>query len=472
MSDTTPDEKERGATEKVQANELFAVQPELVRQICDALDAAEVERIEELVLPLHYADVADVIEALGAEDRKLLIEIIRPHFEPETLTRLEQPVRSEVIEQLGTADLAAAIGGLETDDAVEVLEHLDDEVQSQVLEAVSIEDRTLLEEGLSWPEDSAGRLMQRELVAVPSFWTVGETIDFLRAAAERDSDELPEEFYDIFVVDPKHKPVGTIPLSRVLRTKRPVKVSDLMTPEMRLVPVDMDQEEVAFLFRQYDLASAPVVDEAGRLVGVITVDDVLDVIDEEAEEDIMRLGGVVETDLYRAVLDTTKSRFSWLVVNLGTAIVASIVIGFFEVTIRQIVALAVLMPIVASMGGNAGTQTLTVAVRALAMKELTASNTLRAVGKEVLVGGFNGILFAGLMGIVAWLWFASPAIGLVIAAAMVINLLVAGLAGVVIPLGLERTGVDPAVASGVVLTTVTDVVGFLAFLGLAALFLT
>ncbi|MEE8123299.1 MAG: magnesium transporter, partial [Alphaproteobacteria bacterium] len=428
--------------------------------------------IEELVLPLHYADVADVIEALGPEDRKLLIEIIRPHFEPETLTRLEEPVRSEVIEQLGTADLAAAIGGLETDDAVEVVEHLDDEVQSQVLEALSIEARTLLEEGLSWPEDSAGRLMQRELVAVPSFWTVGETIDFLREAAERDSDELPEEFYDIFVVDPKHKPVGTIPLSRVLKTKRPVKVSDLMTPELRLVPVDMDQEEVAFLFRQYDLASAPVVDEAGRLVGVITVDDVLDVIDEEAEEDIMRLGGVVETDLYRAVLDTTKSRFSWLVVNLGTAIVASIVIGFFEVTIRQIVALAVLMPIVASMGGNAGPQTLTVAVRALAMKELTASNTLRAVGKEVLVGGFNGILFAGLMGIVAWLWFGSPAIGLVIAAAMVINLLVAGLAGVAIPLGLERTGVDPAVASGVVLTTVTDVVGFLAFLGLAALFLT
>ncbi|MEE8622288.1 MAG: magnesium transporter, partial [Alphaproteobacteria bacterium] len=331
---------------------------------------------------------------------------------------------------------------------------------------------TLLEEGLSWPEDSAGRLMQSELVAVPSFWTVGETIDFLRQAAERDSEELPEEFYDIFVVDPKHKPVGTIPLSRLLRTKRPVKLSDLMMPDMRLVPVEMDQEAVAFLFRRYDLASAPVVDEAGRLVGVITVDDVLDVIDEEAEEDIMRLGGVVETDLYRAVLDTTKSRFSWLVVNLATAIVASIVIGFFEVTIRQIVALAVLMPIVASMGGNAGTQTLTVAVRALAMKELTASNTLRAVGKEVLVGGFNGVLFAVLMGIVAWLWFASPAIGLVIAAAMVINLLVAGLAGVAIPLGLERTGVDPAVASGVVLTTVTDVVGFLAFLGLAALFLT
>ncbi|MEE9251637.1 MAG: magnesium transporter [Alphaproteobacteria bacterium] len=474
MSETTPEKpekKEQGATEKVQADDLYAVRPELVQEIRDALDGGEVERVEELVLPLHYADVADLIEALGAEDRKLLIEIIRPHFEPETLTMLEEHVRAEVIEQLGTADLAAAIGELETDDAVAVVEHLDDAARREVLEAVSLEDRRIIEAGLSWPEDSAGRLMQRELVAVPSFWTVGETIDFLRQAAERDSEELPEEFYDIFVVDPKHKPVGTIPLSRLLRTKRPVKLSDLMTPDMRRVPIEMDQEEVAFLFRRYDLASAPVVDEAGRLMGVITVDDVLDVIDEEAEEDIMRLGGVVETDLYRAVLDTTKSRFSWLVVNLGTAIVASIVIGFFEVTIQQIVALAVLMPIVASMGGNAGTQTLTVAVRALAMKELTGSNAARIVGKEVLVGGINGILFAILMAIVAWLWFGSAAIGMVIAAAMIINLLVAGLAGVAIPLGLERTGVDPAVASGVFLTTVTDVVGFLAFLGLAALFL-
>jgi magnesium transporter len=324
---------------------------------------------------------------------------------------------------------------------------------------------------LTYPEDSAGRLMQRELVAIPSYWTVGETIDFMRQAAERDADELPEEFYDIFVVDPKHQPLGTVPLSRVLRTKRPVKVSDLMASEIRPVPVTMDQEDVAFLFRQYDLASAPVVSEDGRLVGVVTHDDVVDVIDEEAEEDLMRMGGVTGTDLYRAAIDTTRSRFSWLVVNLATAIVASIVIGLFEGTIQQIVALAVLMPIVASMGGNAGTQTLTVAVRALAMKELTASNALRIVGKEVLVGGFNGLLFAVLMGIVAWLWFASPEIGIVIAAAMMINLIVAGFAGVAIPVGLDRTGIDPAVGSVVLLTTITDVVGFAVFLGLAALFL-
>ena len=471
MAEKTPKKNASTTTEDARGEEAYVVRPELVQEIIDALDAANIDRVEELVQPLHHADLADLIEMLAPEYRKLLIEIIRAEFDPETLATLEEHVREEVIEQLGAADVAAAISELDTDDAVEVVEHLDDSVQQQVLDAVPAEDRALLEEGLTYPEDSAGRLMQRELVAVPSYWTVGETIDFMREAAERDEDELPEEFYDIFVVDPRHEPLGRVSLSRVLRTKRPVKVSDLMAAEIRPVPVTMDQEQVAFLFRQYDLASAPVVSEDGRLVGVITHDDVLDVVDEEAEEDLMRLGGVTGTDLYRAAIDTTRSRFSWLVVNLATAIVASIVIGFFEATIQQIVALAVLMPIVASMGGNAGTQTLTVAVRALAMKELTASNALRIVGKEVLVGGFNGLLFAVLMGFVAWFWFGNPAIGIVIAAAMAINLVVAGLAGVAIPVGLERTGIDPAVASVVLLTTITDVVGFAVFLGLAALFL-
>jgi magnesium transporter len=471
MSETTPEKNASTTREDRSGEEAHVVRPELVQEIQDALDAANTHRVEELVQPLHHADVADLIEMLAPEDRKILIEVIRPRFDPETLATLEEHVREEVIEQLGAADVAAAISELDTDDAVEVVEHLDDSVQQEVLDAVPAEDRALLQEGLTYPEDSAGRLMQRELVAIPSYWTVGETIDFMRQAAERDADELPEEFYDIFVVDPKHQPLGTVPLSRVLRTKRPVKVSDLMASEIRPVPVTMDQEDVAFLFRQYDLASAPVVSEDGRLVGVVTHDDVVDVIDEEAEEDLMRMGGVTGTDLYRAAIDTTRSRFSWLVVNLATAIVASIVIGLFEGTIQQIVALAVLMPIVASMGGNAGTQTLTVAVRALAMKELTASNALRIVGKEVLVGGFNGLLFAVLMGIVAWLWFASPEIGIVIAAAMMINLIVAGFAGVAIPVGLDRTGIDPAVGSVVLLTTITDVVGFAVFLGLAALFL-
>ena len=466
MAEKTPKKNASTATEDARPEEAYVVRPELVQEIHHALDAANTHRVEELVRPLHHADLADLIEMLAPDDRKILIEIIRAEFDPETLATLEEHVREEVIEQLGAADVAAAISELDTDDAVEVVEHLDDSVQQEVLDAVPAEDRALLEEGLTYPEDSAGRLMQRELVAVPSYWTVGETIDFMR-----DEDELPEEFYDIFVVDPKHEPLGTLSLSRVLRTKRPVKVSDLMVPEIRSVPVTMDQEQVAFLFRQYDLASAPVVSEDGRLVGVITHDDVLDVVDEEAEEDLMRLGGVTGTDLYRAAIDTSRSRFPWLVVNLATAIVASIVIGFFEATIQQIVALAVLMPIVASMGGNAGTQTLTVAVRALAMNELTASNAMRIVGKEVLVGGFNGLIFAVLMGIVAWLWFGSPELGIVIAAAMAINLVVAGFAGVAIPVGLDRTGIDPAVASVVLLTTITDVVGFATFLGLAALFL-
>jgi magnesium transporter len=471
MFEKTPKKNASTTAGDARGEEAYVVRPELVQEILDALDASNIDRVEELVQPLHYADLADLIEMLAPEDRKILIEIIRAEFDPETLATLEEHVREEVIEQLGAADVAAAISELDTDDAVEVVEHLDDSVQQEVLDAVPAEDRALLEEGLTYPEDSAGRLMQRELVAIPSYWTVGETIDFMRQAAERDEDELPEEFYDIFVVDPRHEPQGKVSLSRVLRTKRPVKISDLMAAEIRPVPVTMDQEQVAFLFRQYDLASAPVVSEDGRLVGVITHDDVLDVVDEEAEEDLMRLGGVTGTDLYRAAIDTTRSRFSWLVVNLATAIVASIAIGFFEATIQQIVALAVLMPIVASMGGNAGTQTLTVAVRALAMKELTASNAMRIVGKEALVGGFNGLLFAVLVGIVAWLWFASPDIGIVIAAAMAINLVVAGLAGVAIPIGLERTGIDPAVASVVLLTTITDVVGFAVFLGLAALFL-
>ena len=470
MSDMAPQSKKE-AGGKAPENELYGVTPELVEEISTALRAGEIGLVDERVAALHSADVADLVEALTPEDRRLLVEAVRDHLDPEILAELDEHVRPEIIDQLGTAKVAAAIGELDTDDAIEVVENLGGEAQQRVLEAVSPEHRIILEEGLTYPEDSAGRLMQRELVAVPSYWNVGQTIDFMREAAEHDAEELPDEFYDILVVDPAHRPLGSVPLSRLLRTKRPVNVETLMDPDMRVVPVTMDQEQVALLFRQYGLVSAPVVEQAGRLVGVITVDDVVDVIDEEAEEDIMHLGGVSEIDIYSAALETTRSRFSWLAINLLTAILASIVISFFTVTIEKIVALAVLMPIVASMGGNAGTQALTVAVRSLAMKDLIPSNALRVVGKEVLVGGFNGILFAIIIGVIAWLWFSNPAIGLVIAAAMIINLVVAGLAGVAIPLGLERIGVDPALASGVLLTTITDVLGFLAFLGLAAMFL-
>jgi len=442
--------------------------------VVDAIDDGNLDRARELVEQLHNADVADLLEHLHTDDRNALIDALHGDLDPVIFSELNETVRDELVDYLGVEYVAAAVTELEIDDAVQVVEELDDDEKQQVLDAISAGDRTLIEEGLSFPEDSAGRLMQREVVTVPEFWTVGETIDFLRNHADDMDGEgasLPDLFYDIFVVDPSHKPLGSISLSRLLRARRPVKVSELMATEMKLIPAEQDQEDVAFLFRQRDLVSAPVIDSGGRLVGVITVDDVVDVIHEEHEEDIMRMGGVREDDLYDAAIDTTRARFSWLLINLITAILASAIIGLFEATIDQIVALAVLMPIVASMGGNAGTQTLTVAVRALAMKELTPTNALRVIGKELLVGCFNGIMFAVLTGAVAWFWFDSQTLGLVIGMAMVINMIVAGLAGTTIPLLLERNGIDPAVASSVFLTTITDVVGFAVFLGLAALML-
>ncbi len=450
---------------------VYELESDFERDVIEALDGGDVDRVKELIEPLHYADLADLLEHLSYDERKLLIEVLRDDLDPDMLSELDETVRDDVIEQLGVEEVAAAVAELDTDDAVDFIEELDEEEQRLLLEAIPESDRALIEQALSYPEDSAGRLMQREVVRIPAFWTVGETIDFLRQSADQEEDSLPEVFYNIFVVDPKHKPVGMIALSGLLRTRRHVKVTEVMEVDMKVISASTDQEDVAFLFRQRDLVSAPVVDGAGRLVGAITIDDVVDVIHEETEEDIMRMGGVREDDLYSAAIDTTRSRFSWLLVNLLTAIMASLVIGMFEATIEQIVALAVLMPIVASMGGNAGTQTLTVAVRALAMKELSSTNAVRVVGKELLVGGFNGIIFAVITGVVTWLWFGSIQIAVIIGLAMVANLVIAGLAGSTIPIFLERIGVDPAIASSVFLTTVTDVVGFFAFLGLAAWFL-
>ena len=442
-------------------------------EIVLAIEAGNLDGVRDLVAQLHYADVADLLEHLDEDGRDTLIEAFQGVLDSDVFAELDESVRDDLVEKLGVAYVASAVSEMDTDDAVQVIEELEEHEQKQVLEAIPAGERTLIEEGLAYPEDSAGRLMQREVMTVPEFWNVGETIDFLRQQADaeeagQDAGSLPDLFYDIFVVDPSHKPVGSVALSRLLRSRRPVTITDIISSEMKLVQVDEDQEDVAYLFGQRDLVSAPVVDAAGRLVGVITVDDVVDVIHEEHEEDIMRMGGVREDDLYDAAVDTVRSRFSWLLVNLGTAILASVIIGFFEATIEQIVALAVLMPIVASMGGNAGTQTLTVTVRALAMKDLTSTNAMRVVGKEVLVGSINGVLFAVLAGVVAWLWFDSQALGLVIGLAMIINMVVAGLAGTTIPLVLERNGIDPAIASSVFLTTITDVVGFAAFLGLAA----
>jgi magnesium transporter len=410
--------------------------------------------------------LADLLQLLRPELRGRLVDYLRPDFDPEILPELEEHVREDVAEHLGTRALARNIARLETDDALELISSLQEDKQRQVFQAIPSALRATLEEGLAFPEDSAGRLMQRDFVAVPAFWSVGETIDYLREA-----DNLPHEFYDIFVIDPRHCAVATVALSHVLRNKRPIKIIDITEPDLVTVPANMDQEEVAFLFRQQNLVSAPVVDDAGRLIGTITIDDVVDVINEEAEEDIMRLGGVRTDDLYSAALETGRSRFSWLFLNLITAVLASIVISFFEATLEQIVMLAILMPIVASMGGNAGTQTMTVAVRALATKELTSANAFRVMRKEALVGVYNGLIFAFLVGLVAWFWSGSRSVGAVMAAAMIITLLIAALAGMIIPLGLSRTGIDPAIASGVFLTTVTDVIAFSAFLGLAAWFL-
>ncbi len=439
----------------------------LIQQVRSALGEGAVEEVERLVEPLHPADVADLLEALSREERKLLLAIVGKALDADVLTYVDSELRDEIVEDLGPKTTAQLLRQLESDDALGFFEDLEDAQRTQILSRVPRTIQRLLTEGMTFPEDSAGRLMQREVVVVPSIWTVGDTIDWMRANKKR----IVSDFYDLYVVDPRYKPIGKLPLSRVLRSKRPEKIAELMDPEVYPVKVTMDQEEVAYLFRQYSLLSAPVIDEAGRLVGVITGDDIVHVIDQEAEEDILKLGGVSESDLYSDVLRTTRSRFSWLAINLLTAIAASLVIALFEATIEQVVALAVLMPIVASMGGNAGTQTLTVAVRAIAMKDLAGRNMTRFISKELLVGLFNGVLFAVLMGIVAWLWFGQPLIGAVIAAAMVINLIVAGLFGALIPVVLDRLGADPAIASSVFLTTVTDVVGFFAFLGLAGLVL-
>jgi magnesium transporter len=470
VSEPAPDQEE-GAAKLEPPPSGFALHPELIERVAEAVDRGDGERLAALVEPLHNADIADLLQNLSPDRRRAFVRTTRDTFEPEILAELDETVRDEVIEELGLRETAAAVAELETDDAVLVLAELDEEEKRRVLEEIPAEDRTLIEAGLAYREFTAGRLMRRELVAVPTFWTVGDTIDHLRHVAEVEEEALPEEFFDIFVVDPAHRPIGAVTLSRLLRSRRPVPLTDIMQTDLKVIRTDTDQEDVAFLFRQRDLTSAPVVDGGGRLVGVITIDDVVDVIDEEHEDDIMRLGGISQDDFYSDTIDTARSRFTWLLVNLGTAILASLVIGLFEATIEQMVALAVLMPIVASMGGNAGTQTLTVAVRALATHELTAANATRVIGKELLVGVVNGGLFAMITGAITWLWFGNPGIATVIALAMIVNLIAAALFGAVIPLFLERAGIDPAVSSSVFLTTITDVVGFFAFLGLAALVL-
>lgn len=445
---------------------LDEVTPELVRRIEEALDGGRNEEAKVLLGELSPAGQAAVLEQVAERHLDALVALTKRELDPEALAELDEDVREEVLEQLDTKEIAAAAHELEADDAATLLEELPEAERREILAELPADERADIESTLAYPDGTAGRLMQRSLVKVPETWSVGEVIDYCREATD-----LPDDVYDLFVVDLNGRLRGSVPLGRMLRTKRPVPIIDLADPEIPAVPVDMGQEQVARLFRDQNLVSSPVVDSERRLLGVIMVDDVVDVIDEEAESNLLRMGGVGIDDIHANTLRTTQRRAWWLGVNLLTAIVASFVIGQFEHAIEKIVVLAVLMPIVASMGGNAGTQTVTVAVRALGMGELTAANAFRFVAKEFAVGGLNGLVFAFVMGAAVVAWYGDWRLGAVIAAAMVFNLLAAALAGTLIPLGLQKAGVDPAVSSTVFLTTVTDVVGFLAFLGLATLFL-
>ncbi len=438
----------------------------LVRDVSDALETGERDRVLALVSELKTPDLADLIELLDADERVALIETLGPKFDFEVFSELDETVRDQLSEALPNALLAEAVKELDTDDAAYLLENLEESDKQEILAQLPTSERAALERNLEYPEETAGRLMQADFVAVAPFWSVGQVIDYMR-----DTEDLPETFSEIFVVDPSYRVLGAVELSRLLRTKRDVSVEAIMNTERHLVLATEDQEEVARQFRRHDLMSAPVVDENERLVGVVTVDDVVDVIQDEAEEDMKALAGVGDETLADSVYWIARSRVPWLIVNLGTAILASFVIQLFDATIEQMVALAVLMPIVASMGGNAGTQTMTVTVRALATNKLGRVNAPRVIGKEFLVGIVNGAILSVIMAIVVYVWFGSNKLGAVIAAAMIVNMIAAALAGILIPLVMDHFDLDPAPASGVFVTTVTDVVGFFAFLGLAAVWL-
>ena len=428
------------------------------------LATAQAEALRTRMEPLHESETGDVIEALPPDDRVSLVTLLGESFDYSALTEIDDSVRIELMEELPNADIARGVADLDSDDAVYILEDLEEDDRNDILAQMPAFERISLKRSLDFPEDSAGRRMQTEFIAIPPFWTVGQTIDYLRT-----NQDLPEDFHQIYVVDPGFNLLGTMPLDRILRVQRGTRVNDIMNTQIRQIDATLDQEEAARIFERYDQVEVAVVDESRRLVGILTIDDIVDVIHEEANEDIHRLGGVGDEDISDSVWDAVRSRVTWLAVNLVTAILASLVIGLFDATISQMVALAVLMPIVASMGGNAGTQTMTVTVRALSMKELDSYRVRRLILRELLVGIANGAIFAMLIGVITAVWFTNPGLGLVIAAAMVINMIAAGSSGILIPLALDKLGIDPAVASSAFVTTVTDVVGFFAFLALAGL---
>jgi magnesium transporter len=439
---------------------------ELVQPVVDALAGGDSARLRAVAAGLEAPDLADLIALLEPDARVGLIVGLGDAMPYDVLSELDETVRDQLLPALPKDLLARAVESLETDDAAYLLENLEEGDRQAILARLPAAARTALERNLEYPQETAGRLMQTDFVAVPPFWTVGQVIDYMR-----DTDDLPETFSDIFVVDPTFHVLGSVDLSRLLRTKRQVTIDQILDPGRQVVLATADQEEMARQFERYDLRSAPVVDADQRLVGVVTVDDVVDVIQEETEEDLRRLGGVGDESVSDTVVYTVRNRFLWLFINLGTTLLASSVIRLFDATINQMVALAVLMPVVASMGGNAATQTMTVAVRALATRQLGPLNAMRVVLREASVGLVNGFVFALLVGGIVLFWFGIGTLGMVIAAALVCNFIAAALAGILIPMTLARFGFDPAVSSGVFVTMVTDVVGFFSFLGLATLWL-
>ncbi len=434
---------------------------ERLRAFIEARRESDVALVME---PLHSSDVGDVLEQLDHDERLALVQMLGGKFDFSALTEVDESIRIELMDALPNSEIARGVAELDNDDAVFLLEDLEKEDQDEILSALPTFERLSLKRSLDFPEESAGRRMQTDFIAIPPFWTVGQTIDYLRSESE-----LPDEFYQIYVVDAAYKVLGTLPLDKFLRAKRAVKIDAIMNTSLVLVKAEEDQEEAARSFERYDLVEVGVVDENGRLVGVLTIDDIVDVIQEEAEEDIKLLAGVGDEDVSDTIVDTVRSRAPWLAVNVVAAVLVSFVIGLFNATIEQMVALAVLMPIVASMGGNAGAQTMTVTVRALAMRELDGGRLKRLIRREMMVGFANGVIFAILLGIVTALRYGNVGLGVVIGMAMVINMIVAGTFGILVPLTLDKFKADPAIASAVFVTTITDIVGFFAFLGIAGL---
>lgn len=465
MTNIGDDIRLRAAPDDRQADiygEDGSIRSDFLAMVGAAIADRDVLFLRQSVARLHESEMGDLIESIQPEQRYALVRLLGDDFDMTALTEVDETIRLQIVEQMSNAQIAAAIGDLDSDDAVYILEDLDHADREEILAQLPFTERVRLRRALDYPESSAGRRMQTEFVAVPPFWTVGQTIDYMR-----DEEGLPETFTQIFVIDPTFKLLGTIDLDRILRAKRLVKIETIMRETNHPIPAEMDQEEAAQVFEQYDLLSAAVVDENGRLVGVLTIDDVVDVIQEEAEEDLMRLGGVGDEELSDSVRETSRSRVPWLLINLVTAFLSASVISMFEATIEEVVALAILMPIVAGMGGNAGSQTMTVTVRALATRNLDIHNAWRVARREAGVGLINGVLIGTLVGTVAGFWFQDYHIGGLIATAMMINMFAAAMAGILIPLLLDRAGADPAVSSAVFVTAITDTTGFFSFLGLA-----